>query len=225
MSGRQGAQQELAKYSQMLHTRGWVANHDGNASMRLSDDTRFLATPTATSKRLIDAHDLLSVDIEGKKLSGRKRLFSEWHLHATCYKARPDVRVVLHAHCPFSTTLGLMRRSIGEPALPEMVVSLGINIPLLEQAPPKSEAQDRALEYALVDGDADVVLIAGNGLLAVGDDLEQAFLRMELVEHFAQMVLLAAPHGGVTPLAKDLIERLLAARTKAGLGREGRRQA
>lgn len=223
MSGRASTQQELAAFSKLLWDKGWVANHDGNASVRLADNTRFMATPTATSKRLIEGHDVITVDIEGKKLSGRKRLFSEWHLHAAAFKARPDVRAVLHAHCPHATTLGLLRKPLPEPALPEMVVSLGISIPLLDLAPPKSPQQDDAVARALTDDDADVLLLAGNGVLAVGDDLEQAFLRMELVEHYARMVLLAAPLGGVQPLPADLVDKLLAARTKAGLGKAGRR--
>ncbi|HEY4223093.1 MAG TPA: class II aldolase/adducin family protein, partial [Myxococcota bacterium] len=91
-------QRDISDYARLLHDRGWVANHDGNASVRLADQKRFLATPTAISKRMIDAHDVVTVDIEGKILAGRKKLFGEWHLHAACYKARPDVSAVLHAH-------------------------------------------------------------------------------------------------------------------------------
>lgn len=214
---------QVAEVARALHAAGWVANHDGNASARLADGKRFLATPTAVSKRLVDAHDVLTVDIEGKVLSGRKRLFSEWHLHAVAYRARPDAGAVLHAHPPHATALGLAKRSLGVPALPEMVVSLGANVPTIDAALPKSAAQDAALARALDDGDADAVLIAGNGVLAVGVDLEQAYLRLELVEHYARMVIAAAPLGGVSALASDDVKKLLEARTKAGLGKAARR--
>lgn len=216
------AQRDVAAYARALAERGWVANHDGNASVRLPDNARFVATPTATAKRLVDAHDTIIVDLAGKVLSGRKKLFGEWHLHAACYAARADVRAVMHAHPPHATALGLAGKGIGTPALPEMVVSLGVNVPLLERALPKSPGQDAALKRALTDGDADCVLLAGNGVVAVGADLEQAFLRLELVEHYARMVLLAAPVGGVVPLGADDVKKLLEARTKAGLGRAAR---
>jgi ribulose-5-phosphate 4-epimerase/fuculose-1-phosphate aldolase len=48
----------------------------------------------------------------------------------------------------------------------------------------------------------DVVLIAGNGVLAWGDSIEQAYLRLELVEHLCRIVLLALPVGGIQPLAR-----------------------
>ncbi len=206
----------------MLHAAGWVANHDGNVSLRASDGRRFFATPTATSKRLVDPADVITVDIGGKVLAGRHRLFGEWHLHASCFKARTDVGAVLHAHPPHATAFGLARKSLGVPALPEMVVSLGKNVPTLDYAPPKSAAQDQALGKALTDGDADAVLLAGNGVVTVGVDLEQAWLRMELVEHYARMVILAAPLGGVAPLSDACVAKFLEARTKAGLGKAGR---
>ena len=214
---------DVATTAQALHTAGWVANHDGNVSARSREGDRFFATPTATSKRLVRAEDIIVVDAAGKVLSGRKKLFGEWHLHAAAYTARADVGAVVHAHPIAATAVGLARRQLGLPPLPEMVVSLGANVPTLDYAPPKSAAQDAALARALDDGDADVVLLAGNGVLAVGADLEQALLRLELVEHWAKLMIAAAPLGGVTPLPSDDIKKLLEARTKAGLGRGGRR--
>jgi L-fuculose-phosphate aldolase len=156
-------------------------------------------------------------------LSGRRKLFGEWHLHAAAYAARSDVNAVIHAHPVSSTAVGVARITLGVPPLSEMVVSLGANVPTLEYAPPKSKTQDLALAQALDVGDADAVLLAGNGALAVGVDLEQAFLRLELVEHWAKIVIAAAPLGGAKALPADDVKKLLEARTKAGLGRAARR--
>lgn len=226
MSGRgEGALRPLiTKYSHLLHAAGYVANHDGNISARLSDQTRFLATPTAVSKREVAPYDLVIVDETGKILSGRRRLFSEWNLHAACYRARPDVQVVMHAHPVHATALGLTGQGLGVPALPEMLVSLGANIPLIDYAMPKSPAQEEALASALTQGDADAALLAGNGVIVVGVDLEQAFLRLELVEHYARILAAARSFGDVHPLPPEDVEKLLQARTKAGLGRVGRGQ-
>lgn len=216
-------QHDVAHYAKLLAERGMVANHDGNASARASDGQRFFATPTATAKRLVSADDVITVDLGGKVLAGRKKLFGEWHLHAACYAARPDVGAVLHAHPPHATAIGLARKSVGVPGLPEMVVSLGKNIPTLDYAMPKSAGQDAAIKAALTDGDADAFLVAGNGVVAVGVDLEQAFLRLELVEHYARMLIAAAPLGGVQALPESDVQKLLEARTKAGLGKAARR--
>jgi L-fuculose-phosphate aldolase len=221
--GTPALQQEVAHYARQLYDKGWVANHDGNVSVRALDGLRYFCTPTATSKALVEPHDVLIVDLDGQRLSGRKRPFGEWHLHKAAYVARDDVRCVMHAHPPAATALGLAGKSFGTPALPEMIVSLGRNIPLLPYAMPKSAAQDDAIGVALTEGDADALLLAHNGVLTVGIDAEQAFLRMELVEHYANIYAQAALLGGVNPLPAGDVDKLLAARTKAGLGRAGRR--
>lgn len=215
-------QQAVAEVARHLHAAAWVANHDGNVSLRLGDRKRFIATPTALSKRLIEGHDLVTVDIAGKVLSGRRKLFGEWHLHAACYAARSDVNAVIHAHPVAATAFGVARRSLGPPPLPEMVVSLGVNVPTIDYAPPKHPGQDQAISKALTDGDADALLLAGNGVLVVGVDLEQAWLRLELVEHWAKILVAAAALGGAQPLPGDDVKKLLEARSKAGLGKAGR---
>ena len=217
-------QKAVSEFSGLIYEKGWVANHDGNISARLADEKRFMVTPTAESKRGVVPHDTLVVDMEGKRLSGRKRLFSEWHLHATCFKARPDVNAVIHAHPIYATAIGVAKASLGIPTLPEMVVSLGANIPTLDYAMPKSVAQEMALAQSLTQGDADGVLLSGNGVIVVGVDLEQAFLRLELIEHYAQILSVAASFGGAKPMPSQDVEALLAKRTAAGLGRAGRLQ-
>lgn len=221
-TGGPALQREIASYAKRLHEAGWVANHDGNVSHRLSEGDRFFATPTAMSKRDIEPHDVITVDLEGKVLGGRRRLFSEWHLHAACYRARPDVRAVLHAHPAHASAFGIARRALPTPSLPEVIVSLGTSLPLLSYEMPKSEKQDKDIARALTEGDADALLLAGNGVVVVGRDLEQAYLRLELVEHWARMASLALPLGGVEPLPHADVVKLLEARTKAGLGRRGR---
>jgi len=203
-------QRAVSTYAKLLHSSGYVANHDGNVSVRMPDEKRFIATPTALSKRLVEAHDLVTVDIEGKVLSGRRRIFSEWHLHATCFKARPDVRAVIHAHPVTATAFGLARRPLGVFAMPEPIVSLGKEVPLISYAMPKSSNQDAEIERALKTSDA--MLIAGNGVLAVGADLEQAFLRLELVEHYAKILMNSLLLSGPAPMPDSDIEKLAALR-------------
>ena len=93
---------DLSQTSQVIHQRGWVANHDGNISARLAPD-RLLCTPTATSKGDVTAAMLLVLDGSGAKVMGTRRPFSELHLHLAAFKARPDIGVVLHAHPPTAT--------------------------------------------------------------------------------------------------------------------------
>lgn len=208
---------QLVDYSRRMHARGWVANHDGNLSVRLPDG-RFLATPTAYSKAEVTADSLVTVDAAGAVVAGRLRVFSEMGIHLAAYRARPDVAAVVHAHPPHATALAAAGRSL-ETFLPEAVVSLGPLIPLVPMAAPGPAAVQAITPFA---AQYDAVLVAGNGVFAWGDSIEQAYLRLELVEHLCHMALLALPAGGVKPLPAALLPPLLEARRKAGLGPEAR---
>ena len=209
---------EMVDYSRRLHSRGWVANHDGNLSAALGGE-RYLCTPTATSKAEVTADNLLIIDGSGARVSGPGKPFSEIGLHMCIYKNRPDVQAVVHAHPPHATALAASGRCLDRPFLAEAVVSLGPVIPLAPLGAP-GPAAVAALEP--LTSLYDVVLVAGNGVFAWGDSIEQAYLRLELCEHLARITLLAHPLGGPKALPESMLPALLEARRRAGLGPEGR---
>jgi len=207
------ARRDLVRYSHAMHAAGWVANHDGNLSVRLGAD-RIICTPTAFSKLDVTRDDLVMVNAEGKKIAGRRRPFSEMVLHRVVYGNRREVAAVVHAHPPFATAFGASGRPLPHPFLPEAVVSLGPMIPTVPLTAPGA-ASAAALEAHARRCDA--VLIAGNGVLSWGPTLELAYLRLELVEHLAQIAHHACALGGVVQLGAEIVEPLLAKRRKAGL--------
>ncbi len=206
---------ELVSVSRRLHENGWVANHDGNVSVRLHGD-RLLITPTAYSKRDVDDASLIIVDFDGKVLEGRKKPFSELELHVAIYRARPEVDAVIHAHPPYATAAGLAGVELSPVAMPEIVVSLGARIPLLPRVMPRDKGGVDAVFKAA--GAGDVMMLQGNGAFTCGPDLSLALLRMELVEHWAKIFTLARSMGTVPALADADVQKLLEARKKAGLG-------
>lgn len=203
----------LAELCEKVAARGWVANHDGNASARYGE--RVVASPTAVHKADVRPEMCVVVDGEGKVVAGERKVFSEVALHLACYRARPDVGFVLHAHPPVATGWAVAGEPFFDPPfLAEPVVSLGASIPLVPYAAPGGSTS--GLEDAI--GRCDAVLLANHGVLTVGKDAEQAYLRMELVEHLARIALTARQLGGARPIPSDDVEKLLAARAKAGLG-------
>ncbi len=208
----------VSRYAKLVHERGWVANHDGNLTVK--DGARWLATPTATSKRLVEERAVIEVDAAGKVI-GAGKVFGEIGLHLAVYQRRPDVGAVVHAHPPHATAIACSRggvddHPIARPFIAEALVSLGPVIPRIAYAAP-GEAAVAALAPWCERVDA--VLLGGHGAMAWGADLEQAFLRLELVEHLAKIAAAAQAFGGVQPLPEASIAPLLAARAKAGIGR------
>jgi L-fuculose-phosphate aldolase len=205
---------QVAEAARQLHASGWVANHDGNVTAR--DGARFLATPTATSKRLVGERDLIEVDARGQ-VHGRGKVFGEIGLHLVVYERRPDVGCVVHAHPPNATAISASRGNpIERPFIAEAVVSLGPRIPKLPYAQPGDPARAALAPWCEL---VDAVLLGNHGVIAWGADPEQALLRLELVEHLARIAVAAHALGGVEPLPESAIAPLLAARAKAGIGR------
>ncbi|MBN94245.1 MAG: aldolase [Deltaproteobacteria bacterium] len=205
---------QVAQASLELHRRGWVANHDGNISVRLADD-RFMVTPTAMSKADVVAEGLAVADGAGQVAEGALRPPSEFALHLGAYSVRPDIRAVVHAHPPYATALACTGRGI-KTFLAEAVVSLGPEVPVTAFALPYGDEGAAPIRDLMPRFDA--LLLCQHGVITVGPSVELALLRMELVEHMARIQTLAVPHGGVKPLPDEILPGLIAKRRKAGLG-------
>lgn len=209
----------ILHYSHLIYEKGWVANHEGNLSVRLGPD-RFLCTPTSFSKADVTERDLIVVDIEGNRLRGFRNRFSEFALHAAIYRRRPDVAAVVHAHPPSATAFAVTGRGLGRPIVAEAVVSLGPVVPLVPFAVPGTQESTANLDPFL--DVFDVLMLENHGVFAYGDDLEMAVLRLEYCEHLADIERRALQIGTPRYLQWNEIQPLLDARKRAGLGPEAR---
>lgn len=203
----------MIHYCKRMDQKGWVANHDGNITVR--DGGSFLATPTARAKADLAAGDLITLDAKGGKIEGVGGVFSELSVHLKVYSARPDTQAVVHAHPPSATAVGCAQQEMLTWAVPEAVVSLGPGVPVAGLALPNSPELWAEFEPLLPHYDA--VLVAGNGVFTWGKSLEQAFLRMELVEHLARILLDTLAFGGPKLLSHAQVGELLKKREQAGL--------
>lgn len=210
----QNKKAEIIRYCQRMDQKGWVANHDGNISVRLAGG-RFQVTPTARAKFDLTEDDLVEVEAQGKKIAGNAGPPSEMAVHLRIYEARPEAMAVVHAHPPSAMAVGCANQEMVTIAVPEAVVSLGPGIPLAGLALPNSDALWAELDPLLPHYDA--VMVAGNGVFSWGTTLEQAFLRMELVEHLAKVFLASLPLGGPRQLNPEQVTALLKKRADAGL--------
>ena len=205
------ARTTLVQISRRMHAAGWVANHDGNASIKVGQD-RYLVTPTATSKLEVTEASLVLVDGAGQVIEGTRKPPGELELHLAAYRARPDIGAVLHAHPPTATAFGAAGVELAPIPLPEAVVSLG-SVPSAPFALPKTPQATEGV--ARCAAEANQFLLQGNGAMALGPDLALCFLRMELVEHLAKVLHLARALGGAQPLPPDVLAALQAQHRKA----------
>jgi len=113
MSSERKHREEIVRYGRTLHERGLVAAMDGNLSVRLKDE-QILVTPTCVSKGNMRSADMVVVDMEGQRVSGRRNVTSEIGMHLLIYRMRPDIQAIVHAHPPTAT--GFAAAGIALPA-------------------------------------------------------------------------------------------------------------
>jgi len=202
--------EEIVRYGRMLHERCFVAAMDGNLSVRLNDN-HILVTPTCLSKGAMRPADLVIVDGEGHRVSGRRNVTSEIGMHLLIYRMRPDVRAIVHAHPPTATGFAAAGIPLTEPLVCEVVMGLGC-IPLARYGTPGTSELAQTLEPYVPHYDA--ILMSNHGVVTYGDTIEHAYMKMETVEHFAQISLVTHMLGRQQPLKPVDIEKLLLARTR-----------
>src|SRR5713226_6194035 len=210
MSSERKYREEIVRYGRMLHQRGFVAAMDGNLSIRLSDK-RILVTPTCVSKGAMRPADLVIVNEEGERLAGRRNVTSEIGMHLLIYRLRPDIQAIVHAHPPTATGFAAAGIPLTEPLVCEVVIGLGC-IPLARYGTPGTSELAKTLEPFVPNYDA--ILMSNHGVVAYADTLEHAYMKMETVEHFAQIALVTHLLGRQQPLQEREVEKLLLARAK-----------
>lgn len=202
--------EEIVRYGRMLHERGFVAAMDGNLSVRLKSE-RILVTPTCLSKGAMRPTDLVIVDLDGKRVAGHRNVTSEIGMHLSIYRMRSDVQAIVHAHPPTATGFAAAGIALTEPLVCEVVMGLGC-IPLARYGTPGTSELSQTLEPYVPNYDA--ILMSNHGVVTYGDTLEHAYMKMETVEHFAQIALVTHLLGRQQPLKQVEIEKLMMARTR-----------
>jgi L-fuculose-phosphate aldolase len=210
MSSKLKIRGENVKIGNMLHQRGYIAACDGNLSIRLNRN-HVLVTPTAMSKGGMKASDLVIVDMSGRKLKGRRDVTSEIGMHLLIYRMRPDVNGIVHAHPRTATGFAAAGLALDQPLACEVVIGLG-QIPLAPYGTPGTPELASTLEPLVPQYDA--ILMANHGVVTYGSDLQSAYMKMETVEHFAQIALVTHILGRQQLLDGVELDKLIAARNK-----------
>jgi L-fuculose-phosphate aldolase len=157
------------------------------------------------------AQDLVVVDMEGRKLQGRRNVSSEIGMHMLVYQLRPDVNAVVHAHPPTATGYAAAGMPLPEALCSEVVIALG-RVPLARYGTPGTPELAEALSPLIPGHDA--ILMANHGVVSYGEDLPKAYMKMETVEHFAQIALVTHLLGKQQLLSQEEIGKLMIAREK-----------
>jgi L-fuculose-phosphate aldolase len=206
---------DIVEVGRRLWVRGYVASNDGNISVRVGPD-RLLMTPASVSKGFMTPDMMVVTDLDGTLVSGApdRKPSSEIQMHLVVYQARADVGAVVHAHPPLSTGFAVAGIPLDRAVLAEVVTTLG-SIPIAEYGTPSTQELANAVKpyVRMHDG----LLLANHGALALGRDLFAAYYKMETIEHFARISLVARMLGRERLLSREEVERLQGLRGQYGI--------
>ena len=213
MTIESGLRADIVEVGRRMYARGYTASNDGNISVRLGAD-RLLMTPKSVCKGFMTPDMMCITDLEGRKLQGDRDPSSEMLMHLEVYRQRPDVQAVVHAHPPTATGFAVAGIPLDRAVLAEVLTTLG-SIPIAEYATPSTKELPEAVRKYIKAHDG--MLLANHGALTVGADLFGAYYKMETIEHFAKISLVARLLGRENLISREEVLRLQELRGTYGI--------
>ncbi|MDB5572506.1 MAG: L-fuculose-phosphate aldolase [Hyphomicrobiales bacterium] len=181
--------QQLVDCIRMLE-RAEIIDFNGHCSIRLSED-RILINQGNCQRSKLTAADIVVIDMEGRLIEGASNPPLEFHLHTGVYRARKDVKAIVHAHPKWSTYLTMTGRAY-QPVFAQGV--LPGDAPVLD-TPASINTVEMANRLAAVLGDRPSALMKSHGAVTVGASIVEAFVLAVYLEENAQRQYMALQIG------------------------------
>ena len=205
--------EQMCEIGRRIWLKGFCAGNEGNHSCRIGED-RVLCTPTGISKGFLKPDDICTVDMEGKQVAGKRKRTSEILMHLAIYKARPDVKAVVHSHPPHATAFAVAGVELPTCIHPEAEVFLGAVKTAKYVTPGDTRLGESLLPYVK---DSNTILLQNHGTVTYDVDLEGAYYKLEIVDAYSRILLLAKQIGSIRPLDGAEMKELLELKQKFGL--------
>jgi L-fuculose-phosphate aldolase len=205
--------EQMCDIGRRIWLKGFCAGNEGNHSYRLSEN-RVLCTPTGISKGNLKPEDICTVDMEGVQVAGKRKRTSEILMHLAIYKARPDVKAVVHSHPPHATAFAIANVELPTCIHPEAEVFLGAVKTAKYVTPGDLRLGESLLPYVK---DSNTILLQNHGSVTYDKDLEGAYYKLEIVDAYARILILAKQIGNIRPLDSAEMKELLELKLKFGL--------
>jgi len=201
---RKNLEKEIIAYGKLCGEKNFTPGYSGNISARYRDG--LLITTSGSANGYLSKKDIVYTDFNGNSLEKGKKPSSEKFLHIEIYKQRPELNFVIHVHAPYLSSFASAGKDLMAPIMAENVFYFG-GIPLADYALPSTkELVDNTIKYF---NDYDAVLMANHGFVIGSKTMEDAYLKLELAESYAQVVLNTEILGGAKYLTEDEANKIL----------------
>jgi ribulose-5-phosphate 4-epimerase/fuculose-1-phosphate aldolase len=208
--------EDLVYANRILYDQG-VIDGFGHVSARDEKNPQHFLMSRSMAPGLVTTKDILEYDVDGAPVDAAGRaVYLERFIHAAIYRARPDVKAIVHSHSPSLIAFSVTGTSL-RPVY-HLTSFLGSGTPIFDirDAAGMTDMliRDNHLGDALANvlGDKSVALMRGHGSVVVGNSIPQAVYRLIYTEIDARLQMDAARLGSITFLSPEE-----AAKSAAGL--------
>ena len=167
----------------------------GHITVRLPDDPRrFLMKPATIGLDEMTPDNIITVDLDGRKVSGTMPRHNEVFIHSEVLRARSDIQAVVHTHAPHAVAFS----SLGRELLPvnNEAGYFYRKLPVFSETTDLIVTPDRGAAVARCLGENNAVLLRNHGIVAAGRSIEEAVWIALKLERACRVQLMAEWAGG-----------------------------
>ncbi len=194
--------EDLVAANRILYDQGVVDGY-GHVSARHDKNPEHFVMSRSMAPALVTTDDILEYDRDGNPIDAKGRgVYLERFIHSEIYKARPDVKAVVHSHSPSVIPFGIT--PVPLKPIYHMSAFLGAGVPVFDirdtaggsgEMLVSTNALGQALARTLAD--KNVALMRGHGSVAVGANVRQVVFRAVYTEINARLEAEALKLGPV----------------------------
>ena len=159
-------------------------------------------TPAGIDKGKLTPNDIMCVKKNGE-IIGQHKPSSEFPFHISIYKKRPDIKAIVHAHPPALVSFSIVRSLPDTNIIPQANRVCG-KVGYAPYALPGSDKLGENIAETFEKG-YNAVLLENHGVAVGGNDLLNAFHRLETLEFCAMTIIQAKRVGDYTTLTEEQI--------------------
>lgn len=195
---------QIIKYGKLCGEKNLTPGYSGNISARYK--TGMLITASGSANGYLTNNDIVNTDFNGNSLEKNKKPSSEKFLHIAIYKKRADINYIIHVHSPALSAFAAVNKNLMEPVMAENIFYFG-GIPIAPYALPSSK---ELVENTIPFFDKfDAVLMANHGFIVASKTIEDAYLKLEIAEAYANTILNTQILGGAKTLTDSERDAIL----------------
>lgn len=193
---------QIVLVMQRIYKRVLTTTSGGNISI-IDDNGDIWITPTGVDKGLLKPLDIICMRADGT-VEGQHKPSSEFPFHLAIYKARPDIKAIVHAHPPALVAFSIVRKVPDTNLLPQLKALCG-TIGYAPYAIPGSAELGENIAQQFHQG-VSAVIMENHGTVIGGKNISHAYQQFESMEMSARAILYGNMMGNPNYLSDKSIE-------------------